>query len=134
MNIDPETYKKQGERYEFEICTAYFFEDVVLCEMKEGVTVCRDGMAPIVTVVREKFENRPFAYISHRVNSYSVVPTDYETLRPVTNLKAFAIVSNNILSTRNAKIEKLFFNRPLEAFHKFEDAIAWIKDILKKAS
>jgi hypothetical protein len=134
MNLNTIPINDCGQVIPFEIGVAYFFNDYIYCEMNEGVLVSFEAIADLIAGAKKYYGSKDFGYISNRKNSYSVVPTDYEKLKTISNLKAIAIICENKIGAQNTKIEKMFFQEQFETFDNFEDAILWIKGILKKAS
>lgn len=73
---------------------------------------------------------KPYAYISHRIHSYSVDPTVYIDAAKQEGLEAIAVVSENPITSTNVLIEKQFFNQPFESFTTIEGAKNWLSQIL----
>ena len=99
--------------------------------MKEGVDIKPEHNDVLVEITNTYFSDKPFVYITHRVNSYSVDPKVYHETSKIKNLKGFAVVSSNYQAKFNAQIEQMFFKEPFEIFTKLEDAIDWAKKLVR---
>ncbi len=129
-----DTHKGLKKQLKYDICTAYFFENFLIVEMDEGINLTFESASKLVHDAILYYHGRPFIYISNRVHSYSVTPTDYFKLEEhVPNLIGFAVVSYSRLNKANANIENLFFNRPFEVFNELQEAMNWAESTIKKA-
>lgn len=108
------------------------YNNYVVTIMKEGITVTPDYNQDLVRVTNTYFKNKPFVYITHRINSYAVDPKIYIETSKIINLKGFAVVSEDFKARVNAQIEKLFFNKPYETFSSLEEAFAWANHLVKQ--
>lgn len=106
------------------------YENYVVVVMNEGVNLTPSHNEMLLEVTSTYFSDRPFVYITHRVNSYSVDPKIYYETAKIKNLIGLAVVSGDYKAKFNAKIEKMFFNKPFEIFTKMEDAVNWAKNLL----
>ena len=71
-------FKKIREVREFEFGVFYYFDGLVISEIKEGVVFDWNMAKRAVAAAKEIFgEETPIAYISNRINSYTVVPTEW---------------------------------------------------------
>jgi hypothetical protein len=93
--------------------------------MKEGIDITPDYNAILVEITDTYFSEKPFVYITHRINSYSVDPKIYYRTEKIKNLVGFAVVSSNYQAKTNAKIEQMFFSKPFKIFDSLEEAITW---------
>ena len=110
------------------------FNNYVVTVMKEGINVTPDYNEDLIKVTNTYFIDKPFVYITHRINSYSVDPKIYLETSKIENLKGFAVVSKDYKAKVNAQIEKLFFNKPFETFVTLEEAYKWADDLVKQNS
>jgi hypothetical protein len=70
-------------------------------------------------------------YVPHRVNSYSVVPTDYEYLHKVNTLKALSVVVPDGTDPSTTAIEQIFCRKPFQLFNNgLEGAMVWTEKTL----
>ena len=113
-------------------CTLSFYDKYVIAKINEGVHLDHQHNEALIEVI-EDYYNKPFVYITHRVNSYSVDPNVYPRATRVNYLKGFAVVSEKYQAKINAQIEQMFFGKPFEIFTELDDAIKWAKDLIKKS-
>jgi len=113
-----------------EIGEITIYENFVIAELHEGITVTLDSAQDLIKKATTYFGDRPFVYISIRKNSYAVDPIIYIKISEITTLKAIAFVSNKLLDNYNIKIEKHFFKKPMEIFNSLPDALQWAKSNL----
>jgi len=85
----------------------------------------------LIKVADTYFKNKPFVYITHRINSYSVDPKVYHETSKIKNLKGCAVVSSLYQATINVQIEKMFFSKPFESFETLEAAFQWADTLLQ---
>ena len=112
-------------------CDITIYDNFLVVKMNEGVLISPESNKVLKEIAEVYFFNKPFVYITHRVNSYSVDPSVYKGTASIENLVAFAVVANTHLASENAKIEKLFFkDKPFEIFSDLEKAKDWAKSIL----
>lgn len=121
--------KQLKNTYTFDNGTIYFYEDLVISEIKEGVHLPAEDLLTFFEFVMENFKT-PFGYISHRINSYSIDPKIYSMLPQHSLMKGIAVVSENKFSSLNAHVEKNFYNGRYELFTNIEAAINWLDTIL----
>lgn len=118
----------------FDFCEIHIYDDYVVVIINEGLTVMSKHNDVLQNIVDTYFRNKPFVYITHRLNSYSVDPATYYETSKIENLKGFAVVSKDYKVQANAEVEKLFFNKSFEIFHDLEDAVAWSNSLIKHAT
>jgi len=106
-----------------------FHDNYVLAVINEGVNIGSNENDIIIEAAEAHF-SKPFTYITHRVNSYSVDPSIYSKAAKLENLSGFAVVSKGYMAKTNAQIERLFFNKPFEIFSTLDEAIEWTKTVL----
>jgi hypothetical protein len=112
-------------------CTLSFYDRFVIAKINEGVHLDHLHNEALIEVIENHF-SKPFVYITHRVNSYSVDPSVYPRATKVKYLKGFAVVSEKYQAKINAQIEQMFFGKPFEIFTKLDDAVKWANDIITK--
>ena len=105
-------------------CTLTFFDNYVIAVINEGEHVDHKLNEILIENIELHF-NKPYVYITNRINSYSVDPNIYHRASKVENLAGFAVVSKEYKTKINAQIEKMFFGKPFEIFTTLEDAIEW---------
>ncbi|EDP70608.1 hypothetical protein FBALC1_07613 [Flavobacteriales bacterium ALC-1] len=119
------------ETLTFDFCDMTIHENYVVVVIKEGVNITPKHNNVLVEVTNTYFLDKPFVYITHRVNSYSVDPKIYFETAKIKNLKGFAVVSSNYQAKINAQIEQRFFDKPFKIFTKIDDAFAWADSLIK---
>lgn len=112
------------------ILTAYFYGNIVVVEADEGVTLSYTTAFSILVAGLKRLGNRPFVYVTNRVNSYSVNPNDYVYLEKIPTLKGIAIVAPNDLVRRNAQLELNFCKKPMKIFESLIDSVEWSEQLL----
>ncbi len=118
--------------YDLDFCTAELYNDYAIVVMKHGVTVSPKYINTFLDIVNKHYKNRPFVYISHRINSYSVNPATHLESSKVPSLIGVAVVSNDPLQEAQTKVEKPFFKKEFEHFNSLDEALQWKDEIIKK--
>ncbi|WP_296316709.1 hypothetical protein [Winogradskyella sp. UBA3174] len=119
------------ESLQFDFCDMTIYDNYLVVVIKEGVNITPNHNNVLLEVADKYFSEKPFVYITHRINSYSVDPKIYYETSQIETLKGFAVVSSNYKAKINAQIEKMFFNKPFEIFTDLDNAISWADTILK---
>lgn len=117
----------------FDFCDFSIFDNFLIAVMKEGITVAPEHNEVLIELANKYFKNRPFAYITNRINSYSVDPEVFKGTSNIENLMAFAVVSQQELGIANASFEKAFLKKPHKSFTKLIDAISWCEEKVTEA-
>ena len=109
----------------------FTFEGYVISEINRGVTLNWEDHAKVITEDISCFlgtDGSDLIYISHRINSYSVIPYDWlKIFKGSYHLKGYFIVSENKLRILNSLVESLFFNSKIKRFNNLYTAINSIK-------
>lgn len=114
----------------YPFCTIDIYSNYVISRINEGFHLTPDKNRILEDIANDYFKNKPFAYITHRINSYSVDPSIYLQTSKVKNLAGMAVVAEAPLSKGNAEVEKLFLKKPFEIFTDLNDAIEWVKSLI----
>ncbi len=114
----------------FDFGKVNIIDNIVIAEMNEGITFDLPDRSVLLKYCQEYFNEKPFGFISHRINSYAINPTVYIDAAKNFNVKAVAIVAVDTISRGNVAIEKQFFGDPFEIFDNLEYAINWMKQML----
>lgn len=112
--------------------TFYFYENYLLGQLNEGALLNIESSRDLVALTEKYFENRDYAYISFRSNSYSLDPAIYQHLNKLPNLKGIAIIHAKPFGFESWKIEKKFFQKPMEVFDSILEALQWIDSLIDK--
>ncbi len=118
------------DKLNLDFCSVIIHDNYMVVEMDSGVHITVKDNATLIDIVDTYFKNKPFVYITNRVNSYSVDPAIYKETSKITNLVGLCVVSKNFMAKSTAEIEKLFFDRAFEIFDTLPEAIVWAKKIL----
>jgi len=115
------------------IATIYVYnKNILVVEVNEGVNLSYASAGKPLLKGLLVLKNRPWVYVSHRVNSYSVVPTDYEYLHKIKTLKALSIVVPTGTDPSTTAIEQIFCRKPFQLFNNgLEEAMLWAEKMLK---
>ena len=113
-----------------ELGTIQFYDNLIVMEAKEDVVISlKTGMFILLKVI-SIVGTKPVVYISNRVNSYAVVPTDYKYLEMIPNLRGIAVVSYSPYTKESVELESRFFNKPFTVFDNMNDAKNWSRELL----
>ncbi|MDT0554771.1 hypothetical protein [Patiriisocius hiemis] len=110
----------------------FIFDEFLINQIQEGVTITPEHNNTLVNVIEKYFKNKPFVYISNRINSYSVDPITYLGTSSIYNLLAIAIVAEKHLNKKNALYESNFFNKPFKVFDTLSKAMQWVQTIINE--
>lgn len=108
-----------------EFCHVSIFDNYIVVVMNEGVNLSPSDNYILLDIANDYFKDKPFVYITHRINSYSVDPQIYYETAKIKNLKGFAVVSSDYKAKRNAEVEKMFFSKPFGIFSELNQAYKW---------
>lgn len=120
-------FKNIRQIREFEFGVFYYFDGLVIGEMKEGAELKWENAKKAVHASQDFFGNQvPIVYISNRVNSYSIVPTDWiKFYQNRHQLAHYAVVGQTQGSLASVVLERMFFKNSIVQFQDLEDAIKW---------
>lgn len=121
-------YNKQIKQYNLEMGKVVFFKNYLVIEVAEGISFDYEKAKKLSELTNFHFEDRPFGYISNRVNSYSLEPIDYTRIKEVfPNIVAFAAVTYSKSQKTSVKIENMFYQEGIVSFDSLEKAIKWVE-------
>lgn len=114
---------------ELDFGKVWFRDNILIAELNEGILFDVENNRQLLEIGKKAFKEQPYGYISYRINSYAVNPMVYLESANVVNLKAIAVVSNNVVCRNNAILEKQFYrdSNSFEIFSNLEEAIDWMK-------
>ena len=113
---------------EFEI-----HENFVMVRFDEGSNVTVEDWKESMKVLLDNFSGK-FAWISDRINSYSIDPTFLSAIvEYLYNLVCVAQVNYGKKLRDSTEIAKDFFpgNLPFRSFVTLDDALNWVKKVLR---
>ncbi|ANH61320.1 hypothetical protein [Dokdonia donghaensis] len=116
--------------YIFECGTFYFFDTFIISEIKEGVSFDWEMAQEIITIAESYYGlNQKVAYISNKVNSFSLVPEDWpHFFKARDSVSAIAIVLYDRKERSNVLLERLFFKSKIKKFFDLEEAVKWARN------
>lgn len=115
-------------------CELEFYDKYVICRINEGETISFEKSKQQTEAILNYYKNKPFIYITHRVNSYAVDPNIYANSSKIKTLIGFVVVSSNIASVKNAIFERMFLDKPFEIFNDISDATMWADEVYRMKS
>ena len=118
------------DKLNLDFSSVKLYENYMIVEMDPGVHITTKDNATLIDIADTYFKNKPFVYITNRVNSYSVDPAIYKETSKIKNLVGLCVVSKNFMAKSAAQIEKLFFDKAFEIFDTLPEAIKWAKTTL----
>lgn len=129
MRIEDSIYKDQIiKKITTEEGDYYFFERFIVSEMFEGTHFDWAVAKKLIKLAYAHYgQNIKVAYISNRVNSYSVNAKDWLNFyKEQHHLEAIAIVAYTKIGLMNVILEKIFAQSRLKKFNNLEDSINWV--------
>tara|TARA_R100001369_G_scaffold81162_1_gene111933 strand:- start:1753 stop:2160 length:408 start_codon:yes stop_codon:yes gene_type:complete len=131
MKNSPNLSRRDHTLINVKLGRLYLFDNYVVAEFKEGVDINFDNFSDITEIIKKEFKDKPFGFISNRLNSYSINLNDATKFNAYfPNLKAYAIVAYNSITQRVFEIENHFFTFNREAFRNLEHAAEWVEKTL----
>jgi hypothetical protein len=127
-----ELIKRPHHYYKTKLGDVYFFDRFFIAEFNEGLDIDFSSFSEIDELIKTHFGNKTFAFISNRVNSYSIVLGDaqlFNTRYP--NCTAYAIVAYKPFTEKVIEIENKFFSFNRRAFRSIEKALDWVESTLQ---
>lgn len=120
-------FKNIREVREFEFGIFYYFNGLVISEMKEDVIFGWEMARKAIKAAHEIFgAGRTIVYISNRINNYYVLPTDWAKFyKNRHQLSSYAVVGETKGSFASLVLERMFFKNSIYQFSDIEEAIKW---------
>lgn len=119
------------KEYILDVGKIQVYEDHMIALFDEGATLTLERAYQIIGIAEIHFRGKDYGIISLRKHSIAIEPIIYTYLRELDNLKAIAIVSTKDVDMHNFNIEKMFFKKSMKFFIQQENALAWIRRIVK---
>ncbi|WP_298995927.1 hypothetical protein ACOKFD_12945 [Flagellimonas sp. S174] len=122
-----EFFKNIREIREYEFGIFYFFDNLVISEINEGVHFDWEMATKAVDAAYEVIgRDNPIAYISNRVNSYSVVAADWRRFYFNRHqLDLYSVVGSTQGNFASLVLERMFFRNNIRQFSDLDEAIEW---------
>ena len=120
-------FKNIREIRECDFGVFYFFDGLVISEINEGVVFNWSMAKKIINIAYEVIgKDKPIAYISNRINDYSVVPTDWlKFYKNRHKLEFYSVVAYDKGGLSSIVLEKMFFRNNIRQFSDLKNAIKW---------
>lgn len=127
---DLDFFKNIREVREFEFGVFYYFDGLVISEIKEGVIFGWEMAEKAIQAAHEVFgENKSISYISNRINTYYVTPTDWAKFYSNRHqLIRYVVVGKTHGSFASLVLERMFFKNSIKQFSDIEKAIDWCSE------
>jgi len=120
------------EYYDLGFAKVEIKDDFLKNTIAEGFLVKPEHNKLLLEFVKKYFNNKPFVYISNRINSYSVDPTVYHETTKIDNLIGIAVVSKNHRQRKLTELESKFFQKRIKYFTDINKALEWKNKLLEK--
>lgn len=113
---------------ELDFGKVWFKDNILIAELNEGILFDVENNRQLLEIGKATFQEGPYGYISHRLNSYAVNPMVYLESANAANLKAIAVVTNSVVCKNNAVLEKQFYrdSNSFEIFSTLDEALQWM--------
>ena len=110
-------------------------DNLVIVRFDEGSNVTVEDWKEIMKVLLDNFSGK-FAWISDRINSYSIDPTlllETEVIEDMNNFICLTQVNYEKKLKDSTDLAKDFLsaNVPFRSFTKLDDALNWVKEKLR---
>ena len=118
------------KEYKLDFGTVQIHENILIAKLNEGILFDAESNRKLLELGTEIFLGKPYGYVFHRVHSYAVDPMVYMESAETSSLKAIAVVSESVMTRKNAEnLEKKFYkdSNCFEVFQTLEEAVVWLK-------
>ncbi|MDD7884827.1 hypothetical protein [Flavivirga sp. 57AJ16] len=128
---DTSLYSEVIKEFNHSFGDMFVFQGYMVVEIKEGIVVNWEDHVKVLSTDIKKFagnKGRDFILISNRINSYSVIASDWlKFFGNGYNLKDYLIVSNEKTANLGVMTENLFFNKKIKKFNSLYTAVNYVK-------
>ncbi len=108
-----------------DLITIREYKRIAIIEIKEGITISYDNGIEIFNRLLSILGDKPWVYVSNRVNSYSLDPNDYRYLNQIPLLKGIGVIQYEKSLKTAIELEKMFVKKPFKTFNNLDSAIEW---------
>ncbi|WP_452224677.1 hypothetical protein [Lacinutrix chionoecetis] len=124
--VDSPLFECVKETHHLSIGDFYFLKNAIIAEIREGVHIDLESSQEFFEIANSYY-NKPFGYVSNRINQFSVSPMDFANYSvEIENIISFcAVLYDNRFDQMNVQIEKRFSHKPFHIVYKIADAISW---------
>jgi len=98
---------------------------VAAVEIADGTEVNYDSGYQVLERLMSMIGDKPWVYISNRVNSYSLNPNDYKHFNEISTLKGIGVIQYKSSIQTALDLEKMFIKKPFKTFDDLDSAIKW---------
>ncbi|MEL6810946.1 MAG: hypothetical protein AAFP76_06385 [Bacteroidota bacterium] len=120
------------KKLEGKVATVYFYDNVVITEGVEGAKIdYKSGFALLVHGVNF-INNRPFVYISNRINDYETHPRELRYFQLAPYIKGVAIVTQKYDDSDREALGSTYFKKPFRVFSDLIEAYHWAQEVLAR--
>ena len=110
--------------------TVEYHENIAVGIVDAGVDFGKECVDTLIEGLNRHFQDKPFVYISYRINDYSISPGEAKRLEKETNIAGAAFVLVRRFSFDSFQTEKFFYKIPNYACATIKEAMDWAKEIL----
>lgn len=111
--------------------TISVYNGIAIIEISEGVALSYKTGHKIFNRLLSIVGDKPWVYISNRVNSYSLDPNDYKHLNQIPTLKGIGVIQYKKSIQTALELEKMFIKKPFKTFDDLDSAIEWALTLVK---
>ncbi|MFI1745847.1 hypothetical protein [Thalassobellus sediminis] len=124
-------YSEIIKEFNYPFGDIFIFDGFIISEINRGVVFNWDNHGKIITEDISCFlgtNGNDLVYISNRINSYSLVASDWlKFFKHSYFLKSYLVVSTDKIKTLNSMIESLFFKDRIKRFNSLYAAINFVR-------
>ena len=104
---------------------------IAIVEIAEGTTINYKNGIETFERLMSMIGDKPWVYISNRVNSYSLDPNGYKHFNEIPTLKGIGVIQYKRSTETALELEKMFIKKPLKTFDDLDSAIEWALERIK---
>lgn len=110
------------------------YENYLVATIKEGVIFDEPHLIKFHEIFDKHYYQRPFGYISNRINDYTINPTCYSVSKNFNSqIVGIATLCYSEVTYKNASFTERFLQWPHKAFYTMDECVDWIESQLKNA-
>ncbi len=110
--------------------TLQIYDKHLIATINEGVVFDTPQFEQLQEVFAIYFPDKPFGYITNRINDYTVNPVCYTSTKNIERLVGMAVLCYSQNTYQTALFTKPFFKQPFEAFFTLEECENWLQQLL----
>ncbi len=125
------TYSEVLKEINYPFGNIFIFDGFIVSEINRGVIFNWDNHGKLIAEDISCYlgtNGKDLVYISNRINSYSLVASDWlKFFKHSYFLKSYMVVSTDKIKTLNSMIESLFFKDKIKRFNSLYAALNFVK-------